>query len=180
MGEKPTLIFTKGFSRMKKELSGVAGRVLPLIEPAVADAGCTVWDVDYLREGADYVLRITLDSGRDGGVGIDDCERVHRAVDPVLDEADPIENSYCLQVSSPGIERDITLPRHITACTGSRVEARLFAPLDGTRVYTGALLGFEGGAEDISAPVLIDVAGKRVALPYEAISKMKLLYDFDA
>ena len=157
---------------MKKELTGVALKVKPLVEKAVADEGCTLWDIDYLREGADYVLRITLDTGREGAVNIEDCERVHRALDPLLDEADPIENAYYLQVSSPGVERDITLPWHIKALAGERVEARLFAPLNGSRVIVGVLGGLEDGW------VLIKSDGGDVAVPYEAISKMKLLFDF--
>lgn len=157
---------------MKKELTGVALKVKPLVEKAVADEGCTLWDIDYLREGADYVLRITLDTGREGAVNIEDCERVHRALDPLLDEADPIENAYYLQVSSPGVERDITLPWHIEALAGERVEARLFAPLNGSRVIVGVLGGLEDGW------VLIKSDGGDVAVPYEAISKMKLLFDF--
>ena len=158
---------------MKKELTGVAAKVLSLVEEAVSSQGCTLWDIDYLREGADYVLRITLDTGKDGGVSIEDCERVHRALDPLLDEADPIDNAYYLQVSSPGVERDITLPRHIEALCGERVEARLFAPMNGRRVISGKLLGFdEGGC------VVIEEGGKNLALPYEAIAKMKLLFDF--
>lgn len=157
---------------MKKELTGVALKVKPLVERAVADEGCTLWDIDYLREGADYVLRITLDTGREGAVNIEDCERVHRALDPLLDEADPIENAYYLQVSSPGVERDITLPWHIEVLTGERVEARLFAPLNGSRVIVGVLGGLEDGS------VLINKDGTDVAVSYEAISKMKLLFDF--
>lgn len=157
---------------MKKELTGVALKVKPLVEKAVADEGCTLWDIDYLREGADYVLRITLDEGREGAVNIEDCERVHRALDPLLDEADPIENAYYLQISSPGVERDITLPWHIEALAGERVEARLFAPLDGSRVIVGVLGGLDDGK------VLINKDGTDVAVPYEAISKMKLLFDF--
>lgn len=157
---------------MKKELTGVALKVKPLVEKAVADEGCTLWDIDYLREGADYVLRITLDTGREGAVNIEDCERVHRALDPLLDEADPIENAYYLQVSSPGVERDITLPWHIEVLAGERVEARLFAPLNGSRVIVGVLGGLEDGR------VLIKSDGGDVAVPYEAISKMKLLFDF--
>lgn len=171
---------------MKKELTGVAARVLPVIEPAVLTEGCSVWDVDYVKEGADRILRITIDTDREGGIGIDDCERVHRAVDPLLDEADPIDCSYYLQISSPGVERDITLPRHVVACTGKRVEARLFAAIDGKKSVVGILDGFlsaespDGGSADRSdpAPVVIDTGDGKITLPYDSISKMKVLYDF--
>ncbi|MCQ2353973.1 MAG: ribosome maturation factor RimP [Clostridia bacterium] len=167
---------------MKKELTGVAARVLPIIEDAVKAEGCFIWDIDYVREGADRILRVTIDTDREGGVGIDDCERVHHTIDPLLDEADPIDCSYYLQISSPGIERDITLPAHVDACVGEKVEARLFAPVGGRKVITGTLLGFDGeGDGEKSAdprPVLIDAGGERIVLPYESISKMKILFDF--
>jgi ribosome maturation factor RimP len=83
-------------------------------------------------------------------------------------------------VSSPGIERDITLPWHVTACEGEEVEVRLFAPLEGSRKYDGILLGFEGGETDPARPVLINIGEKTVAIPYDAISKMKTLFDFDS
>ncbi len=165
---------------MKKELSGVAARVFPLVEPAVIECGCEIWDLEFVKEGADRILRITIDTDREGGIGIEDCERVNRAVDPILDEADPIDTSYYLQVSSPGIERDITLPRHITACAGERVEVRLFAPVDGSRKFDGTLLGFEGGETDPARAVLVDIGEKTLSLEYEAISKMKTLFDFDS
>ena len=165
---------------MKKELTGVAARVYPIIEPAVKASDCEIWDLEFVKEGADRILRITIDTDREGGIGIEDCERVNRAVDPILDEADPIDTSYYLQVSSPGIERDITLPWHITACVGERVEVRLFAPVDGSRKYDGILLGFEGGETDPSHPVLVDIGEKTLSFEYETISKMKTLFDFDS
>ena len=165
---------------MKKELTGVAARVYPLIENTVRECGCEIWDLEFVKEGADRILRITIDTDREGGIGIEDCERVNRAVDPILDETDPIDTSYYLQVSSPGIERDITLPWHVTACEGEEVEVRLFAPLEGSRKYDGILIGFEGGETDPARPVLINIGEKTVAIPYDAISKMKTLFDFDS
>ncbi len=164
---------------MKKELTGVAARVYPLIEPTVRECGCEIWDLEFVKEGADRILRITIDTDREGGIDINDCEKVNRAVDPILDETDPIDSSYYLQVSSPGIERDITLPWHVAACEGERVEVKLFAPFEGSRKYDGVLLGFEGGEIDITKPVLVDIGEKTVALPYDAISKIKTIFDFD-
>lgn len=158
---------------MKRELSGVAGRVYELLLPAVGAAGCDIWDVDFVKEGSKRILRITIDS--QDGVGIDDCERVHRAVEPLLDDADPIDSSYYLEVSSPGIERDITLPRHVEACAGERVEARLYAPQDGRRVFTGIL---EGMTENGGVLISETPKGEPTVLPFDAISKMKVLYDF--
>ena len=165
---------------MKKELTGVAARVYPLIENTVHECGCEIWDLEFVKEGADRILRITIDTDREGGIGIEDCERVNRAVDPILDETDPIDTSYYLQVSSPGIERDITLPWHVSACEGERVEVKLFAPIEGTRKYDGILLGFEGGETDHTKPVLLDIGEKTLSIPFDAISKIKTLFDFDS
>lgn len=158
---------------MKKELGGVAGRVYDLLLPTVREAGCEIWDIEFVKEGARRVLRITIDA--EDGVGIEDCERVHRAVDPVLDEADPIEESYYLEVSSPGIERELTLLRHVPACVGRRVEARLFAPIDGRRVYGGTLVGLD---DDEHVLIRESDGGEPCALPAEAISKMHVIYNF--
>ena len=165
---------------MKKDLSGVAARVYPLIENAVRECGVEIWDVEFVKEGADRILRITIDTDREGGISIVDCENVNRAVDPILDEEDPIDSSYFLQVSSPGIEREITLPWHITACAGERVEVKLFAPVDGTRKLDGILVGFEGDETDPNRPVLVDIGERVVSLPYDSISKMRTVFDFDS
>lgn len=158
---------------MKKELSGVAARVFSIIDETVRSVGCELWDVEFVKEGAKHILRVTIDS--ENGVGIDDCERVHRAIDPLLDAADPIDVSYYLEVSSPGIERELTLARHIEASVGERVEARLFAPQDGRRVFSGVLNGFSSdGKVSITEPGC-DTASE---LPLEAISKMKTVFDF--
>ncbi len=84
-----------------KKSGGVVATVKKLAEPIANDLGYELWDVEYVKEGADYYLRITIDS--EEGITIDDCERMHRAIDPVLDEEDPIEGFYHLEVSSTGI-----------------------------------------------------------------------------
>ena len=121
---------------MKKP--NVAATVSALIEKTVEEADCRLWDVEYVKVGAEYHLIITID--KDEGITIEDCERVHRAIDPILDEADPIENSYRLEVSSPGIERDLRTDAHIFASIGEVVEAKLFAPDEkGRKVLVGTL-----------------------------------------
>ena len=95
-------------------------------------------------------------------------------------QTDPIDTSYYLQVSSPGIERDITLPWHVTACAGERVEVKLFAPVEGSRKYDGILLGFEGGETDPARKILVDIGEKTLAFEYESVSKIKTLFDFDS
>ncbi len=125
---------------MKKSIKET---VRELIEPSVLELGYRIWDVSYQKIGADYHLEITIDS--DDGIGIEDCEKVHRAIDPILDEHDPIENFYYLEVSSPGIERELKSDEHITLSIGETVEAKLFTAKDGQKSLTGELKSYEGG-----------------------------------
>ena len=159
---------------MAKHTGGaVVSAVRAAIAPVVESLGYSIWDLEYVKEGADYFLRVTIDSPN--GITIDDCETVHRAIDPVLDEADPIEGAYHLEVSSPGIERDLRTDEHFQACAGERVEVRLFAPLDGAKVYAGRLIGL-----DEEKNVLLETATGEKTLPREKIAAARTLFDFDA
>lgn len=151
---------------MKKE--NIATVVERLLTPVVTEMGYRLWDVVFHKVGADPTLTITIDN--DEGITIEDCERVHRAIDPLLDEADPIEVSYQLEVSSPGIERDIRTDAHIAACMGEEIEARLYAPLEGKRVFVGILAAYEDGK------VTIETAEGEMILPRAAIAHMNTTY----
>ena len=150
---------------MKKN---VRDTVREAIEPTVLELGYRIWDVTYSKIGADYHLEITIDS--DKGINIDDCEKVHRAIDPILDECDPIEGFYYLDVSSPGIERELRTEAHILHSIGQKVEAKLFAAKDGRRVVCGILKSFEGGAL-----VITEQAGD-VSLTQNEISKLRTVF----
>lgn len=138
------------------------------IEPTVTELGYVIWDVTYSKVGADYHLEITID--KDGGIDIDDCEKVHRAIDPILDECDPIEGFYYLDVSSPGLERELRTDAHIAWAVGQRVEAKLFAPLDGMKSLSGTLVSYEGGVFKIEA------AGAVYELEHERVSKLTTVF----
>ena len=120
---------------MKKQ--SIAETVAALLAPTVEGLGYRLWDVEYAKEGADWHLTVTIDN--DEGINIEDCERVHRAIDPVLDEADPIEDAYYLNVSSPGIERVLRTDAHLMASIGERVELRFFAAQEGKKSILGTL-----------------------------------------
>ena len=94
----------------KKSSKNTAAVVRELLEGTVNSLGFDLWDVEYVKEGADMYLRITIDSP--AGIDITDCERVHRVIDPIIDEADPIDEAYMLEVSSPGVERQLRTPSH--------------------------------------------------------------------
>ncbi len=119
----------------------IASTVRELLLPIADEMGYYLWDVEFVKEGADKYLRITLDN--EEGITIDDCEKFHRAIDPILDEADPISEAYVLEVSSPGIERELKYPEHIDACEGWEVEVKLYAPRDGVKLFRGVLAGYD-------------------------------------
>ena len=154
-----------------KKSGSIAEVVTALAQPIADELGYALWDVEYVREGADYYLRITIDS--DEGITIDDCERFSRAIDPVLDEADPITDSYHLEVSSPGIERELKTAAHMAACEGEQVEARLFAPLNGSRVHRGTLIGLNDAGE-----IVLDVGKEQLAIPRASVSRLTTVYEF--
>ena len=151
---------------------GIADKVRKIITPTADELGYYLWDVEYVKEGADFILRVTIDNF-DEGITIDDCETMTRAIDPILDEHDPIPDSYLLEVSSPGIERDITRDEHFDLCVGDKVEVRLFAPVDGSRVWVGIL-----GERDADGNVPVETAGVTRAFPRNAIAKIRTVFDF--
>ena len=111
-------------------------------EPA-ASLGLTLWDVRFVKEGASWYLRYFID--REGGVTIDDCADLSRLLNPLLDEADPIPQSYSLEVCSPGINRELTRPEHFEAFIGWPVALKLYKPLEGRRELAGLLESFSDG-----------------------------------
>ena len=156
---------------MKKN-GGVVGTVKKIAEPLAEELGYFLWDVEYVKEGADMYLRITIDS--EEGINIEDCERMHRAIDPLLDEADPIEEAYHLEISSPGIERELKTDMHIEACEGWDVEVRLYAPIDGAKSYLGVLLGL-----DDDGNVVLDCNGTERRFARAAVASLRTYYEFE-
>ena len=140
------------------------------IAPVAEQLGYVLWDVEYVKEGARRMLRVTIDN--DEGITIEDCERMHRAIDPVLDEIDPIDVAYDLEVSSPGIERDLRTDFHIDACVGERVELRFFAPFEGKKSMEGILLGRRDNL------LLLEIGGEQRELPRSVISKIRTVFEF--
>ncbi|MBQ8719430.1 MAG: ribosome maturation factor RimP [Clostridia bacterium] len=150
---------------MKKSIKEV---VREAIEPTVTELGYRIWDVTYTKIGADWHLEITID--QDSGIGIDDCERVHRAIDPILDEIDPIEGFYYLEVSSPGSERELRSDEHLSLSIGEGVEAKLFAPKDGAKSFVGALTAFDESTFTLATEV------GEIVLERKEVSKLSTVY----
>ena len=150
---------------MKKS---VKETVREAILPTVTELGYRLWDVTYSKVGADYHLEITIDT--DEGININDCEKVHRAIDPIIDECDPVEGFYYLDVSSPGSEREIRTDEHLMHCIGWQVEAKLFAAKDGRKSFVGKLAAYD------SESVSITEGEETVLIRRDEISKLNTVY----
>lgn len=128
---------------MKKEDS-ITARLFTVIKPVIESLDLSLWDIEFKKEGASWFLRVYID--KDGGVTIDDCEAASRALDPVLDEADIIEQSYYLEVSSPGVERTLKAEEHFRHYMGSRIALKLYKAINGQKEFEGELCGYKDGA----------------------------------
>ena len=127
----------------------VTDLVTEFAQPVVESFGCSLWDVEYVREGSERFLRLYID--KEGGVDITDCENVHRAVDPVLDEKDPIAESYHFEVCSAGLERVLKRPGDFERFMGSAVLVKLYRPRNGLKEIPGILRGYEDGRVTVEA-----------------------------
>ena len=137
-----------------------------LAEPIVAAAGCTLWDVEYVKEAGEWYLRVYID--KEGGVSIDDCEAVSRPLSDALDEADPIQGSYTFEVSSAGADRALKRPEHFVACMGQEVQVRLYRPREGRKEFVGVLTGYEAGT------VTLEIAGEQVPFDEKEAAQVRL------
>ena len=127
----------------------ITDQVTQFAQPIVEQFGCSLWDVEYVREGSERYLRLYID--KDGGVDIEDCEKIHRAVDPILDEKDPIAESYHFEVCSAGIERALKRPSDFARFMDSPILVKLYRPRNGLKEFPGILRGYEDGRVTVEA-----------------------------
>ena len=147
-------------------MANSAERVYELIKDAVEAEGVRLWDVRFLKEGASWYLRVFIDKPE--GISIDDCTNVSHAIDPIIDEADPIDVSYYLEVCSPGIERELTRSRHYEESLGKQVRLKLYRAYDGKKEITGTL-------EDVTEEnVTLVTEGNALTVERKNISKVNL------
>ena len=150
-------------------MANAAEKVYSLIKETVESQGVTLWDVRFLKEGASWYLRVFIDKPE--GIGIEDCTNVSHAIDPIIDEADPIHVSYFLEVCSPGTERELTRQSHFEACLGKKVKIKLYKAIDGVKELTGTL-------KSAADTLVIETEGGEYELSYKDISKARLC-DFE-
>ena len=146
-------------------MAGVAERVFALIRDTVEQQGVSLWDVRFVKEGAVQYLQVFIDKPE--GIGIDDCTTVSHAIDPLLDEYDPIDTAYYLEVCSSGSERELTRPEHFSAMLGRTVSVRLFRPRDGQKEFVGSLVSYDGG-------IVLQTDGGEIRFEKGEFSKVQL------
>lgn len=141
-----------------------------LARPLAEQAGCALWDVEYVREAGTWYLRVFIDA--EGGVNIDQCEAVSRPLSDLLDELDPIEGSYVLEVGSAGADRALRRPEHFDAFLGSEVDVRLYRPREGRKEYTGVLKEYRDGG------VTVECGGDDVVFEKKEVALVRLHVTF--
>lgn len=147
-------------------MSKITDVVQELATPIAEANGCSVWDVEYIKDTGEWYLRVYID--KEGGVSISDCEAVSRALDPVLDEADPIPTSYTFEVSSAGAERPLKRPSDFELYMGANVEVKHYQPVNGAKAHIGKLMSYDNG--DVS----IEVAGNVIEYKKAQVAQVRL------
>lgn len=148
----------------------ITEQVIGFARPVVERLGCKLWDVEYVREGADWFLRVYID--KDGGVDIADCEAISRALDPILDEKDPIPDSYHFEVCSAGLERALKRPEDFQQFMNSPVLVKLYRPRDGAKEYAGVLEDYADGR------VTIGTASGSLTFEQSEVALVRLRVEF--
>ncbi len=150
-------------------MASVAEKVYDLVKDTVESCGVSLWDVRFVKEGASHYLRIFIDKPE--GVSINDCTEVSHAVDPLIDEADPIDCSYYLEVCSPGTERELSRPHHFEYGLGKNVTVKLFKAVDGKKEFTGVLKSADGD-------ITIDTENGEITFSKGSFSKIFITENF--
>ena len=145
-------------------------KVYDLIKESIEKLNLSIYDIEYVKEGTNWYLRIYID--KEGIIDINDCESVSRLIDPMLDEANIIKSAYCLEVSSPGIERTLRKNEHFEKYKGKEVEVSLFKAYEKQKVLTGLL---QNGDDK---KLTIVVGNEEISLNRKDVSKVKLIYNF--
>ena len=139
-------------------------------KPIVEAPGCSLWDVEYVREGSEWFLRLYID--KESGVDITDCEAISRAVDPILDEKDPIAESYHFEVCSAGLERALKRPEDFARFMGSPITVKLYRPRNGLKEIPCILRGYEEGR------VTVEAGKETITFEKSEVARVRLRVEF--
>ena len=148
----------------------VTEEVMQLANPIAESRGLELVDVEYNKEGENWILRVFID--KEDGVSIADCQEVSRDLEGQLDLVEPIEKSYLLEVSSPGLDRPLKDAEDFARFTGRLIDISTYAPINGSKEFTGKLLGLE------DEEIRIEVEGEELLIPHNKVAKTKLAVEF--
>ena len=151
-------------------MAKIEEKVESLIESKVQELGYILYDVEYVKEGKDYFLRIYIDNEK--GITLDDCENVSNNITELLDQADYIKEQYFLEVSSPGVERVLKKDKHLQNNIGAKVQVKLFKPLNGQKQYEGILISFDENT------IEIERALQNLKIERQNIGQIKTIFDW--
>jgi len=146
-------------------MSNLQEQIQQILDPIIASLGLTLWDLDFKKEGPQWLLRIYIER-EPGGVTLSDCETVSRDLGTALDVEDIIPHAYTLEVSSPGLDRALTKPEHYKKCAGTQVKIKTYQQINGEKVFRGKLMDLDG-----STVVLEMDEGNVIRIPFESIAK---------
>ena len=152
-------------------MAKIEDKVENLIENKIQELGYNLYDVEYVKEGKDYFLRVYID--KDNGITLDDCEIVSNGITEILDNADYIKEQYFLEVSSPGVERILKKDKHLKGNIGANVQVKLFKPLDGKKQYEGILKDFD------SDNIKIETSSQILEIERQNIGQIKTIFDWN-
>ncbi len=152
-------------------MAKIEEKVESLIEPKVQELGYNLYDVEYVKEGKEYYLRVYID--KDTGISLEDCELVSNNINELLDQADYIKEQYFLEVSSPGIERILKKDKHLKDNIGAKVQIKLFKPVNGKKQYEGILKNFN------ESNIEIETASATLEIERQNIGQIKTIFEWE-
>ena len=150
--------------------NNIENKVQDLLEKIIEDLGYNLYDVEYVKEGKDYILRITIDN--ETGINIQDCEKVNNGINDILDEADIVKDQYYLEVSSPGLERVLKKENHFLSQIGKKVNVNLFKPIDKKKEFQGILKEYNGSS------IVIETEENNIEFNLKDVALVKTVFDF--
>ncbi|MBO4940599.1 MAG: ribosome maturation factor RimP [Clostridia bacterium] len=145
--------------------------IIDMATPVAETLGCYIYDTEFVKEGTMKYLRIYADK-EDGGISIDECERINRKMGEILDREDPIKENYVLEVSSPGIERKLKTPQHFEKYNGRQIDLGLYKAVDGSKALSGILKGFK------NEMITVETDSGEKTFGLDDVTFVKLHFDF--
>lgn len=152
-------------------MAKIEEKIESLIEGKIHELGYNLYDVEYVKEGKDYYLRIYIDNEK--GITLDDCENVSNNITDLLDDEDYIKEQYFLEVSSPGVERVLKKDKHLKSNIGAKVQVKLFKPYQGQKQYVGILKNFD------EQNIQLEISSEIIELERKNIGQIKTIFDWN-